>query len=78
MIIINAIRAKMKCAYIPDLKSGPSPSVPERNGADFDVQVRIRSGHGPGGARSHVVLGSTDSVTRMTTNFESDDRPWER
>ena len=38
-----------------DLKSGPSSSVLEQNGAGFDVQVRIQSGHGPGGVRSHVV-----------------------
>ena len=40
---------------VPDLKSGPSPSVLEQNGADFDVQVRIQSGHGLGGVHSHVV-----------------------
>ena len=50
---------------VPDLKSGPSLSPLERSEADFDMQFWIRSGHGPGGVRLHmlgVILASTDII----------------
>ena len=41
--------------HVLDFKSGLSSSVLERSGADFDVQVRIRSRHSSDRVRSHVV-----------------------
>ena len=51
-----------KCAY----RTWSPVQVQVRwNGADFDVQIRIRSGHGPGGVCQHIVgvtLASIDIV----------------
>ena len=40
-----------------DLKSGPSPGVPEWGGADFEVKVRVLSGLSPGVVSPHMEGG---------------------